>query len=1180
MKRHLRGGMWFVASLLVLLLCASSAWGQANRASITGTVTDSSGAVVTGVDVTTKNLSTNVVTSSVTNEDGIYSILNLFPGKYSIHFKKAGFKPVLHPSVTLDSAEVTQLNVMLEVGAVTESVTVTADAPVLQRETSSVGTDIKVNAIIDLPMSIYGGGRFVENFAVALTPGYSPISDPYQSVINGTQAFTKDFTVDGTSATAQIQGDSMEIGPSMEAVQEIQSQTSGLTAENGITNGGVIMLSLKSGTNRFHGSAFGFGHNELLDANTWDNDYSGAPKAKARAWDYGGSLGGPILKNKTYFFGAFERYTQNDFTLNNFASSNVTVPTSDFLAGNFSALLNTATVLGTDTHGNPIYSGAIFNPTDPGAVFVGNIISGDMISAVSKKIVALYQKYYSPGNTNLIQNDQFPSSNSPLQTPNQAVVKIDHDLSQTNRLSGSWVYNHRPRTLLDTGGVWSAGTTDGGPMSDSRYQLVYSHEFRASDAWTIRPNMLNVVNATYNWYWNGSMPTSTGTNWPTTLGFAGTGADNFPRISFGSSVNGVGETAIGNQWQGNYVGGTLILGDTLSWTMGRHTLTFGGDFRAMELNSHGGSGVLNFGFVNNTTGAPSQPYANQVGFGLASFLLGDVQNASETTPFNLYGRRKAMDLFAQDSWKVTPKLTLNLGLRWDATFRLHEKYGHWANFDLTATDPNLGGILGANVYASSGSDSFEKDQDWTNFGPQIGFAYSPFQRWAFRGSFGIAYVPIGIQYWEGVPYAYDPGFRGTNAATASFNWDSGYPGVFTPGTQNTTPPIAQFGIVNIDPRSLRAGYTDNFNIGVQYELTPNTRLGLAYIGNRGHRLQDSGLAHNQGSASQFMALAKNYNGFNWVCSQADATANGVPYPYAGFCAPAFAAIAPYPQIAAYEGAYWYYPDLYYVGLPLGQSYYDSMVVEAVKRTGVGLTFNLNYTLSRQMGDTFGNFGESYDTGGIQDYANLSEAAHTLSPYDQKHVVKGYVAYELPFGHSRRFLSSQGGFVNGLVSNWTLSGLVLYASGQPLTFYSSNYYWYPLWSATYLDFNLTGYNGSQFHQSTFVPPSSGNAAPAGDQYFPASIASNPSYGDLGTGKARMDALRGFGSANENVSILKYLYFGAEHRYALSLRVEFYNVFNRHTFANPDSNIADGARFGKVLGLAGAPRTGQFGLRFTF
>lgn len=534
-----------------------------------------------------------------------------------------------------------------------------------------------------------------------------------------------------------------------------------------------------------------------------------------------------------------------------------------------------------------------------------------------------------------------------------------------------------------------------------------------------------------------------------------------------------------------------------------------------------------------------------------------------------------MDLFAKDSWKITSNLTINIGLRWDATFRFHEKYGHWANFDLNAIDPNLG-IKGANVYANGGSDSFEKNQDWHNFGPQIALAWNPWKRVVFRGAFNILYAPIGIQYYQGVPYGYAPGFQGTNSAAASFNWDAGYPGVFVPGTKTSTPPITQFPVVNINPNALLAGYTDNWNLGVQYELTKNMSLEVSYIGNRGHHLQDSGLANDQAGAQQFMSLARSGNGFNYVCSPSDAAANGVPYPYNGFCAPAFAAIAPYPQIASAEANYWFYPVLYYVGLPLGQSYYDSMVVQLNKRLSSGLTMNFNYTLSRQEGDTFNNFGDSYDIAGIQDFNNLTEAAHTLSPFDQKHVFKGFVTYELPFGQGREFLTNRGKLVNSLVSGWRFSGLVTYASGAPLSFSSTNYYYYPLWAKTYVNYNLSGYQGSVFNGANFQQPT-GSTLPATDQYFPSSVAVNPQYGQLGTGPARIDALRGFGIKSENASLLKNTYFGAEGRFRLQLRVEFYNIFNRHSFSNPNTNLGS-PDFGYVTSVSSTPRNGQFGARF--
>jgi hypothetical protein len=1182
-------------------------WAQANRATMTGTVTDPIGAVVAGVEVTATNVETGVATKTMSNDDGIYVVPNLPPGQYSVEFKREGFKTVQRPTITLEATQAAQLNTALQVGAVTESVTVTADAPVLDQERASIGTNLKGSVVTDLPLSIYGGGRFVENFAVAITPGYSPISSPYGATVNGGQWFTKDYTIDGTSGTSIIPGDSLETGPSMEAVQELQAQTSGLDAQSSITGGGVMSFNLKSGTNKFHGSAFGYGHNELLDANTWTNDSQGKPKTKARAWDYGASLGGPIFKNKTFFFGTFERYTQNDFRL---GGSGATVPTPAFLGGDFSALLGPTLCTQTDgsaaacsTGGVPILvqnnaaqtvplqAGMIFDPLT-GNQFTGNIISSSRFSSVAQKIIPLYQKFYAPEFSGIDNNNRLPLQNSPSQTPNQAVVKLDHNLSEKDHLSGSWIYGHRPRTLVDSGGVWAAGTTDGGPLSAARIQFVPSHQFRVSESHTLTSNVLNVLNFTYNWYWNGHRPAAAG-NWVSQLGFGNTGATNFPLISFsdagGNGVNGHSETFIGNTFQDNFVGATTIIGDSATWTKGRHNLTFGGDFRAQQINSHSGSGALSFTFTNSTTGAPSQPYGNQVGFAFASFLLGNVTTASETTPFNLYGRQKSMSLFAQDSYKATPKLTLNMGLRWDYNFRFHEKYGHWANFDLNAIDPTLG-IPGTLVFAKNGSDSFEKDEYATNFGPQLGLAYSPWRKVVFRGSFGIIFNPPGVPYFAGVPNGFAPGFKGTNQVKNPFNWDGGYPGVFQPGNKNVDPQFL-FPVVNVDPRALRVGYSDAFNFGAQYELTPNMRVEASYVGNRGHRLTDTALAYNEAPTSTFLHFAQDpiigpkLNGFsNYVCSPADAASYGIKYPYTGFCGPLLSAIAPFPQLAQAESNFWFFPNLLYVGLPLGQSYYDSLIVDVVKRTGRGLTMDMSYTLSRQEGDTFSaqQEGNGFYTP-IQDFSHMGVAAHALTNFDQTHVVKGFVSYELPLGRGRRWLADQGRVLNRIVGGWTMTGLLLYYSGQPFQVGVSNPY-YPQWGNFYPNFDLSGFHGPS-DPTKFVPVQPNQPVPTQDFYMPQSVASAPALGQLGAGPPAISALRCPGQANENASILKYVPMGSDGRYRLSFRAEFYNIFNRHYYningcGGNKPNNSGAANFGQIFGVNDNPRTGQFAVRFEF
>jgi hypothetical protein len=240
--------------------------------------------------------------------------------------------------------------------------------------------------------------------------------------------------------------------------------------------------------------------------------------------------------------------------------------------------------------------------------------------------------------------------------------------------------------------------------------------------------------------------------------------------------------------------------------------------------------------------------------------------------------------------------------------------------------------------------------------------------------------------------------------------------------------------------------------------------------------------------------------------------------------------------------------------------------------------NFNYTLSRQESNVYSAFPDSYDTPSLQDYTQLGQAAHTLSPYDQTHVVKGVATYDLPFGHNRKLLAGARGVTDKLVSGWHVTGLVTYASGSPLSFSSSNYYYYPLWASTYVNYDLSGYTGRQFNPGDFQVVTNTKNPPAANQYFPKSIATNPAYGDFGSGPPRIGALRGFGIKTENVSLLKDTSFH-EDRFRLQLRVEFYNIFNRHTFTNPITNLSS-PEFGVVPGVSSTPRTGQFGVRFEF
>ncbi len=1205
------------AFLATWLACVpKGSWAQANRASITGTITDSTGAVVAGATVTATNTGTNVRTGTVSNQDGIYVLPNLFPGQYSVTIERTGFETVQHPAMTLNSTQVARIDAVLQVGAASATVTVSGGAPILDMETAEVGTNMKADVVNDLPLSIYSGGRFVEDFAVAITPGYSVVSSPYGAVVNGGQWYVKDYTIDGTSGTSNIRGDSMDGGPSMEAVEELQAQTSGLDAQSATTGGGVMAFSLKSGTNTLHGSVFTYGLNEILDANTWTNDNQDTPKAKDRGWDYGFSLGGPIHKNKTFFYGVFERFQRYDWRLN---SGGATVPTTDMLQGNFSAILGStlckyngsvdtcADLITKGTPGTPLMvqnnagqtiqaqEDMIYDPLT-GNQFTGNIIPSNRISPIAQKINTYYANY-APNLGGITNNERTLLAGTPSQTPNEFVVKLDHVLREQDHLSGSWIYDHKPRLENDGGGVWQSGSSDGGPLSNLRDQFYEQQQWRLSESHTFGPNLLNVLNLTDAYDDNASVPADPG-DWNSQVGLSSNGAVNFPEISFSDNQVGISETYIGNTWVGDVAGAIATIDDTVTWSKGRHNFSFGGDFVAHDVNYRSGAGAYSFNFNYNNTAGPGKPFD---GFAFATYELGQVSSAKEPVANNLYGRQKEITLFAQDSYKLTPKLTVDLGVRWSYNTRFHEKYGRWANFDPTVTDPQLASVYGAAipgslVFATGGGDSFEKNEFPNSYGPSIGIAYQFMPNVVVHASYGLIFNPVGVTFFGGVPDSFAPQL-GQLSSAANFDWDNpgggfNYPGVVTKVSLANDPSTMLPFPVEVDPNALRLGYSEAFNFGVQQQLTPNTRLEIAYVGNRGHRLTDTALAWNETSTQNFLNLVDQNPGFsiwNWMYCPSGYGSDGVSCPYPNFYGSPLAALAPLPQMAAAATDYWYgcCYNINYAGLPLGQSFYDSLVVDVVKRTGAGLTMDLSYDWSRQEGNSFAS-EQDYNNGytGVEDFQNMHGAAHALTGYDLPQVLKGFVTYQLPFGKRQRWLATQNAVLTGAISGWTLGGVVQYYTGQPYRIGAADPYW-PLWGNIYPQFNLNGF-AKPNNPGRYVPVGAGGAVPTQDYYMPSTVATNPAPGVLPLSPYN-SRLRCPGQANENSTLIKNDRVGPERKYNLSFRLDFYNLFNRHYYSidgcgsAPEgfTSAAIGApSFGEILGVQDNPRTGQFAIRLDF
>jgi hypothetical protein len=529
--------------LLALLFLAVPCGAQSDRATLTGTVTDASGAVVPDVTVTATDVDTKVQTSATTNEVGLFRILNLPVGHYNVLFKREGFQSVERTGITLTISQVAEMDAVLKVGTITQTVEVKSQAPVLQSQTNDLGGTMTLQAYRALPLSI-NGGRDIMAFAFAVTPGVE--GNSWTTYISGTQAFSNEVLIDGTLAQESETGQLLESEPPMEAVQEFRVDTGGMSGQRAMyTAGGTFSFIMKSGTNQFHGSAVTLWQNEAFNANSWTNNYFGTSRPRSRHSDVAFSAGGPIIKNRTFVFGAFEQYRKADYTA---GSADRTVPTPDFLNGNFSALLGSPlctqtngsvkpcstgqtplNVQNTDGQTVQLLQGMIFDPAHPGQVFPGNVIPSSRFSAVSQQIIPLYQQYYKPLGPGLINNNAATVTNNPWFHQTQFSVKVDHNFSEQNRLASSYIWTARPRVLADAGGIWSTLDPNGGPLARSRMQKNTDHKFRLSDSYNFTPSVLNVIAFTAEHFRNPSLAQAASGDWPSKLGFGDTGVLHFER---------------------------------------------------------------------------------------------------------------------------------------------------------------------------------------------------------------------------------------------------------------------------------------------------------------------------------------------------------------------------------------------------------------------------------------------------------------------------------------------------------------------------------------------------------------------------------------------------------------------------------------------------------------------------
>ncbi len=1213
----------FSRLLLLLLVLPVTAYAQINLGTITGVVSDSSGAALPAVSVTATRKGTGAQFQTLTNHLGFYSLDTLPAGNYVLVFSKPGFKDLVHDGIVMEVQHTLEVNAAMQIGAVTQSIVVTT-TPTLELQ-PQVGTNLNSQEMTDLPLAIAGTGRNITSFAFSITPNVSGGS--FTTYIAGSQAFTTGMYIDGTSTDAGIVGDLGEMEPSMDAIQEQQVNTAGLTATDGRTGGGTMNFEMKSGTAHFHGSAFGFLDNEILNANDWtDNWYLSqcSPfdiacireygRPYYRYFDYGLSGGGPVWRKwlglkKMYIFAAYEKYLQANYERNPVGG---TVPTAKMLTGDFSELLPAAaTAAGcaqspcpiinksthqpyTDSAGNTIYYGSIFSPR--GTVYPGNVIT-DPLSPISKKIAALYQQYYQPTVPGVVRNYPSLAQGEPWFHQTQLSFKYDWEVRPQDHITSSYIYNLRPRRCTGPCGnaansvLWQSNSTTGGPLTSGLQQTVISNEYRGSETHIFTPNIVNVADYTFNAFQNKSLPLASlsgSTNLADQVGLESVDQlATIPYISFNGSPNGLGETTIGSNEnpKTGYVAYNGIVNDSLTWTKGRHTMKFGGEYRALGFNHDEVGGVLDYHYSNETFAPLVAPVQNFVGSAFANFLLGDVQSASQSLTFTLDSRRKEGALFAEDDIRLNPRLLVTASLRWELTGPLHVIGGKWSNYSTTAPNQVYGGIPGTYAWLSNPNGTFETYTDWHQLGPRVGASYQITQNLVARASGGISYVPIGWNGYAGTPYGSAVGYSGLDQVVevapnvAAFQWDSqSYPGVYTPPTgpaPDNAALQATYGPASVSSHTRQLAFTENWYVGLEYQLPANTVIEASYMGNDGRNLHDGALnPQNFPQWSTYQPLLQSGKVEATVKDSGSAAAAGVPYPYPGFKGLAYFAIFPFPQIKAdYAGG------IYFTNDPIGQSGYRAFTVEAKKQTGF-LNLDLSYTRSRANDNTSSAFEETYSF----NYAFQNPYAYQQEAlYGRTHdIIKGYTSYVLPFGRGRRFLSSFGTTFNDLVSGWEGTVIVNYSNGSILGDVGSTNN-YPGWSAVYTDVAP----GASFKNTFKKYDPAWNPTIAGESPYPDSLFvnpanfSNPTYGNLGnsprlfTGQFGYPTWRGWADPSENGSVMKKTSFGPHDRYTVIVRADFFNIFNRHYWANPVEGFKS-PYFGHVDGVSGN-RTGQLGAR---
>ena len=1176
--RSFRQAVGILFVLLGVLLSLPRALAQTSYGSIVGTVADATGAALVGAQVTLKNNGTDATQTTTSGSGGNYTFLNLNPGSYSISVSNAGFKEYKRPQIDVTVGGTTRVDASLPLGDVNESVTVESSASVaLQTDSSSLGGVVEGRQVLESPLN----GRNVNNlldFVPGVVPGGGTSGNTMANGGSGsfqagaqTQAIAYGnyqigggfsgqslFFIDGVLSNIP-ENNVNSLVPTQDAVQEFRVSTNNVTAEFGGFGGGVIQISTKSGTNEFHGSAYEYFRNTVLDANDYFSNHQGLPRPPLHQNQFGANIGAPILKNKLFAFFSFERETLTSGSI-----STYTLPTAAQLSGDFSAL-------GVN----------IYNPKT-GAQYSCNGRLNVICNPDPTAVKILQLEAPLPNRPGLTNNYV---ATAPIEgAQNQYNARVDYNLGKADQLFARYTFWNPHNGNSDPLGT----KTGAGPTGNTTTEAVVgdNHIFNQSTIADLRLSYLQ----NYNF----QVPLSNGFDQSTIN--ANYGALQAQQVNNNQGLLpglGIQNYGVGAELSQLYWLNTAYsINGSVTKVKGRHTIKIGGIGRQIEWTGFGNNQGVGLSALSSFTANASDPTS---GNALASFLSGVPSSVGITEVGTFRAFLHSYGFYVVDTYQTTSKLTLNLGGRWEQPGSYSEvnnndtvllptlatNLGAVTNPVTGSSQPVVGGL--AFVASPQYSSRREEQLHWKLFSPRVGFAYRLDDNSVLRGGYGIAYLPAEIT-------ADGPGGSPINSAgTSLVNTPgasyAGEPTVANPFPNGINLPLGRnpIALTQLLGQGIGSrfpdqpyGYVQQYNFGFEHAFGNQATFTLAYAGAKGtHLVLSQGFT---GTGINLDQLPDQYDSIGGDPAAQTGLFTAVANPFAG----KFTSGGQLNQPTVLEG-YLLKPYPQYTSVNqsvprYGASTYQALQSSFTRRTSHGGLVQVAYTWAKLLSNTDNTSSFQDGQGGqgvVQDNYNIrAEKSVSLQDLRQNLVIN--YGIDLPFGRGQNYLGSSNAVVNAVVGGWRVNGITTFHTGLPVPFSTNGNYLSTYFGSGPIRPNvLTG----------CVKTLSGSAQSRVNAWFnttPNSLGGrgcfyNPGQFQFGN-ESRVDAqVRSAGAANFDFSANKS--FPIFEQVTGKFSVETFNLFNRAQFAPPNSNLNDPA-FGTVTRQVNLPRTLQFAMRLSF